>query len=148
MAQTFSTIGCQQALLHPNAELAAVLDYLCGQANKVFNCSAYYIRQVWFKERRLVSHGELCQQMKLTIHFRAMYASRQWSLVGIQDKSRMPIWGKRATKTLSRFPPPVSKLVSNSCVNNMGSSLWRPKKHTVLKPVFWMETAYGPPRQI
>lgn len=72
MTQTLTTIGCQQVLLHLNNELAAVLDYLCAQANKVFNCTVYYARQVWFKQRRIVSQGELCQQMKHNIHFRAM----------------------------------------------------------------------------
>ena len=39
-------IGCQQVLLHPDKDLRAVLEYLCGEANKVFNCSVYYARQV------------------------------------------------------------------------------------------------------
>ncbi len=42
--------GCQQVLLHPDQDLRAVLEYLCGEANKVFNCSVYsvyYARQVW-----------------------------------------------------------------------------------------------------
>ena len=53
----------------------AILEYLCGEANKVFNCSVYYARQVFFKENRLVSQGELCEQMKWNRHFNAMYAS-------------------------------------------------------------------------
>ncbi|MEA5468627.1 transposase, partial [Spirulina sp. 06S082] len=68
-------IGCQQNLLHPNKELLAILEYLCGEANKVFNCSVYYARQIWFKENRFVGKGELCRQMKWNCHFRAMYAS-------------------------------------------------------------------------
>ncbi|MGK7926307.1 MAG: RNA-guided endonuclease InsQ/TnpB family protein [Spirulina sp.] len=68
-------IGCQQNLLHPDKELLAILEYLCGEANKVFNCSVYYARQIWFKENRFVGKGELCRQMKWNRHFRAMYAS-------------------------------------------------------------------------
>ncbi|NER07576.1 MAG: hypothetical protein F6K17_35940 [Okeania sp. SIO3C4] len=67
-------LGCQQILLHPDQELRAILEYLCGEANKVFNCSVYYARQVWFKENRFVSKSELCQQMKWNRHFNAMYA--------------------------------------------------------------------------
>ncbi len=67
-------LGCQQILLHPNQNLLAILQYLCGEANKVFNCSIYYARQVWFKENRFVTKGELCGQMKLNRHFNAMYA--------------------------------------------------------------------------
>ena len=68
-------IGCQQNLLHPDKDLSAILEYLCGEANKVFNCSVYYARQIWFKENRFVGKGELCRQMKWNRHFRAMYAS-------------------------------------------------------------------------
>ena len=68
-------IGCQQNLLHPDKDLSAILEYLCGEANKVFNCSVYYGRQIWFKENRFVGKGELCRQMKWNRHFRAMYAS-------------------------------------------------------------------------
>ncbi|NEP46952.1 MAG: CBS domain-containing protein [Okeania sp. SIO2H7] len=46
--------------MHPDKDLRAVLEYLCGEANKVFNCSIYYARQVWFKENRFVKKGELC----------------------------------------------------------------------------------------
>ncbi len=67
--------GCQQVLLHPDKYLWAILEYLCGEANKVFNCSVYYARQVWFKENRFVTKGELCGQMKWNKHFNAMYAS-------------------------------------------------------------------------
>lgn len=67
--------GCQQVLLHPNKDLRAVLEYLCGEANKVFNCSVYYARQVWFKENQFVKKGELCGQMKWNRHFNGMYAS-------------------------------------------------------------------------
>ncbi len=47
-------IGCQQNLLHSDKDLSAILEYLCGSANKVFNCSVYYARQIWFKENRFI----------------------------------------------------------------------------------------------
>ncbi len=68
-------LGCQQVLLHPDKNLLAILEYLCGEANKVLNCSVYYARQVWFKENRFVTQNELCGQMKWNRHFNAMYAS-------------------------------------------------------------------------
>ncbi len=67
-------MGCQQVLLHPDQNLLAILEYLCGEANKVFNCSVYYARQVWFKENRFVTQGELCGQMKRNVQFLGMYA--------------------------------------------------------------------------
>ncbi|MDY7002769.1 MAG: transposase [Cyanobacteriota bacterium] len=68
-------LGCQQVLLHPDRGVLAILEYLCGEANKVFNCSVYYARQVWFKENKFVNKSELCGQMKWNRHFNAMYAS-------------------------------------------------------------------------
>jgi len=61
--------------LHPDKDLLNILEYLCGEASKVFNCSVYYARQVWFKENRFVTKGELCGQMKWNRHFNGMYAS-------------------------------------------------------------------------
>jgi putative transposase len=75
MSKTKQNIGCQQVLLHPDRELKAVLEYVCGEANKVYNCSVYYARQVFFKERRFVGQAELCRQMKWNSHFTAMYVS-------------------------------------------------------------------------
>ncbi len=75
MSKTTKNMGCQQVLLHPDKNILAILEYLCGEANKVFNCSVYYARQVWFKENRFVNQGELCRQMKWNRHFNAMYAS-------------------------------------------------------------------------
>ncbi|NEP43459.1 MULTISPECIES: hypothetical protein [Okeania] len=68
-------MGCQQALLHPVQNLLAILEYLCGEANKVFNCSVYYGRLVWFKENRFVTQGEVCGQMKWKVHFNDIYGS-------------------------------------------------------------------------
>ena len=74
MSKKTKNIGCQQVLLHPDKNLLAILEYLCAEANKVFNCSVYYARQVFFKENRFVTQGELCGQMKWSRHFNAMYA--------------------------------------------------------------------------
>ena len=75
MSKKTKNMGCQQVLLHPEQNLLAILEYLCGEANKVFNCSVYYARQVWFKENQFLTQGKLCGQMKRNIHFNAMYAS-------------------------------------------------------------------------
>lgn len=45
-------MGCQQVLLHPDKDLSAILEYACGEANKIYNCATYYARQVFFKEHR------------------------------------------------------------------------------------------------
>ncbi|MDJ1171691.1 transposase [Roseofilum sp. BLCC_M154] len=75
MKKNNQKIGCQQNLLHPDKDLLAILEYLCGEANKVFNCSVYLARQIWFKEHRFMGRAELCRSMKWNRHFGAMYAS-------------------------------------------------------------------------
>ncbi|WP_426562374.1 hypothetical protein [Dapis sp. BLCC M172] len=42
MSKTTKKMGCQQVLLHPCKNLLAILEYLCGEANKIFNYSVYY----------------------------------------------------------------------------------------------------------
>ncbi|MFS8878473.1 RNA-guided endonuclease InsQ/TnpB family protein [Synechococcus sp. H55.10] len=68
--------GCQQVLIQ-DRKLVALLEYLCQQSNKVYNCALYYARQVYFKTKRLVSYAQLCREMVRTKnkHFAAMYAS-------------------------------------------------------------------------
>jgi IS605 OrfB family transposase len=75
MAKTKKLWGCQPALLHPNPEQRAVLEYLCGEANKVYNCAVYYARQVYFKTKRFPGRAEICSVMKWNRHFSAMYVS-------------------------------------------------------------------------
>jgi len=68
--------GCQQVRVR-NRELVPLLEYLCQQSNKVYNCALYYARQVYFKTKRWASYGELCAEMARTQnkHFIAMYVS-------------------------------------------------------------------------
>jgi hypothetical protein len=33
-------------MLHPDAGTQAILEYLCSESNKVYNCSLYYARQL------------------------------------------------------------------------------------------------------
>lgn len=70
-------IGCQQILLHSSQEHKAVLEYLCSQSNKIYNCSVYYARQKWFKSGRIVGRGEICSELARSQnrHFTSMYVS-------------------------------------------------------------------------
>ncbi|WP_298613544.1 hypothetical protein [uncultured Thermosynechococcus sp.] len=69
--------GCRQNLLSPNPEEQALLEYLCQESNKVYNCALYYARQVFFKTKRFVNRAELCSEMvkNKNKHFSAMYVS-------------------------------------------------------------------------
>lgn len=64
--------GCQQVLLKPNSEVKAILEYVCSEANKVYNIGLYYARQIYFKERRYISKFELDKEVKSNLHYRAL----------------------------------------------------------------------------
>lgn len=77
LLSTSMDYGCQQNLLTLRQEATAVLEYLCQQSNKVYNCSLYYARQLFFKKKKLVKKAELCAEMAKSrnTHFKAMYVS-------------------------------------------------------------------------
>jgi hypothetical protein len=51
--------GCQQVLIQANNETQAILEFICGEANKLANCGIYYCRQMLFKAYRYVGKYEL-----------------------------------------------------------------------------------------
>jgi len=50
--------GCQQVLIHTDKDTQAIIEYLCNESNKVFNCAVYYARQVYFKAHRYATKTE------------------------------------------------------------------------------------------
>lgn len=48
-------MGVQQVLLHPDEETEALLQYLCQQAGKLYNCGIYFARQTFFKTGMLLT---------------------------------------------------------------------------------------------
>lgn len=66
--------GCQQVLIHADKHTQAVIEYICSESNKVFNCAVYYARQIYFKAHRYVTSGELDKGMKSNKHFQAMHS--------------------------------------------------------------------------
>ena len=64
--------GCQQVLIKSNQEVKAILEYICSEANKVYNCGLYYARQIYFKERRYITKFELDKEIKNNLHFKAL----------------------------------------------------------------------------
>jgi putative transposase len=69
--------GCQQVLVHAEKETQAVFEYLCSESNKVYNCSLYYARQIYFKTGKYVGRAAICEEMARSNnrHFGAMYVS-------------------------------------------------------------------------
>ena len=72
MAKNKKIMGVQQCLIAPNKDLKSVLEYLCGESNKLHNCAVYYARQIWFKTRKFVTGFDLVNEMNRNSHFRAM----------------------------------------------------------------------------
>ena len=66
--------GCQQVLIHADRDTQAVIEYICSESNKVFNCAVYYARQIYFKVHRYVTKAELDKELKNHKHFQAMYS--------------------------------------------------------------------------
>ncbi len=69
--------GCQQVLIKANEGSQAIFEYLCSESNKVYNCSLYYARQLYFKTQRFASRAAICEEMARSKnrHFGAMYVS-------------------------------------------------------------------------
>jgi putative transposase len=67
--------GCQQVLIKTDIATKNILEYLCSEANDLYNCAVYYARQIWFKTGKLVTGFDLTAEMKSNRHFQAGYAS-------------------------------------------------------------------------
>lgn len=66
--------GCQQIRINPNKELRAILEYLCGESNKLANCATYYTRQLFFKTGKIAGKYHLHRELANNPHFGAMYS--------------------------------------------------------------------------
>lgn len=66
--------GCQQVLISPDAELKAILEFLCGESNKLHNCGTYLARQLYFKTGRALGKFDLHREMARNSHYQAMHS--------------------------------------------------------------------------
>ncbi|AFZ53530.1 RNA-guided endonuclease InsQ/TnpB family protein [Cyanobacterium aponinum] len=64
--------GSQQVLLNPDKDTKSVLEYICIEANKLYNIGLYYARQIYFKEHRYITKFELDKEIKTNLHYRAL----------------------------------------------------------------------------
>jgi putative transposase len=72
MGKPKKLIGVQQNLIHTDKDTQSILEYICGEANKVHNCAVYYARQIWFKTRRFVTGFDLVKEIGSNKHFSAL----------------------------------------------------------------------------
>ena len=61
--------------LPDNRELSAVLEYLCSESNKLYNCTTYLARQIYFKTGQYANKYWLATQLKTNPHMKALYTS-------------------------------------------------------------------------
>ncbi len=72
MTKTFTA---QINRLPDDAELRAALEYLCKESNKLYNCTVYLARQLYFKAGKISNGRWLSTQMKHNPHMKALYTS-------------------------------------------------------------------------
>ncbi|ERT07752.1 transposase, IS605 OrfB family [Lyngbya aestuarii BL J] len=66
--------GCQQILINADPSLRGILEFLCGESNKLHNCGTYLSRQLYFKTGKIPSKFDLHRELKDNSHFQAMYS--------------------------------------------------------------------------
>lgn len=69
-----SNYGCQQILLHPDKNLKAILEFICGESTKLSNCGIYYARQLFFKANKIPSKFDLHKMYSQHRHFKALHS--------------------------------------------------------------------------
>lgn len=79
--------GCQQVLITPNKELKAVLEFICGESNKLHNCAIYYARQMYFKAHKYVKSFDLNNELKRNSHYTALCAQAAQQVCGAVGES-------------------------------------------------------------
>jgi IS605 OrfB family transposase len=136
--------GCQQVLIHANRDFQAILEYLCSESNKVYNCSLYYARQMYFKTGKLVNRAAICDEMARSKnrHFGAIYVSaaqqtcnavaealrsyrelvKLWNKGGLAEKPKLPKYRKHGLFTVS-YPKRWLKLTEQGIRIPLGTQV-------------------------
>ena len=117
-------------MLSPSPELAAILEFVCSEANKLTNCGIYYARQIWFKCHRLIGKYDLEKEYKSHKHFQALHSQAAQQVLRsayeafksfdgrnkafrtgkITDKPKPPKYQKKGGKTVVSYPKQALKL--------------------------------------
>lgn len=69
------TFAAQVNRLPSDGDLSAALEYLCRESNKLYNCTTYLARQLYFKANKFSNGRWLSTQMKRNPHMKALYTS-------------------------------------------------------------------------
>ena len=127
--------------LPDNQELSAVLEYLCSESNKLYNCTTYLARQIYFKTGKYANKFWLASQMKTNPHLKALYTSaaqqtcmsvgeafkgykellKLWRKGEFADKPKLPKYRKRGLFQIS-YPKRWLKLTDEGVRVPLGKS--------------------------
>jgi IS605 OrfB family transposase len=79
-------MGVQHNEIDCNADLLAVLTYLCEQSNSLFNCGLYWSRQIFFKTGRIISKFDPIYEVGGNIHAKVMPSvAAQQTLLSVSE---------------------------------------------------------------
>ncbi|MBW4668677.1 MAG: transposase [Cyanomargarita calcarea GSE-NOS-MK-12-04C] len=137
--------GCQQNLISPDKELAAVLEFICSESNKLTNSGIYYARQLFFKTKKIVGKYDLEAEYKSNPHFQALHSQaaqqilrsvaesfksfkelsklfRSWEL---KSKPKPPKYRKPKGLALVTYPKQALKLIDGLIRIPLGNTVKR-----------------------
>ncbi|MBR8833589.1 MAG: transposase [Stigonema ocellatum SAG 48.90 = DSM 106950] len=137
--------GCQQNLISPDTELAAILEFICSESHKLTNCGIYYARQLYFKTRKIVGKFDLEVEYKNNPHFQALYSQASQQILRsvaesfksfkelsklfqrgeLKDKPRPPSYRKNNGLALVTYPKQALKLIDGLIRIPLGNTVKR-----------------------
>ncbi len=137
--------GCQQNLISPDKELAAVLEFICSESNKLTNSGIYYARQLFFKTKKIVGKYDLEAEYKSNPHFQALYSQAAQQILRsvaesfksfkelsklfrsgeLQDKPKPPKYRTPIGLALVTYPKQALKLIDGLIRVPLGNTVKR-----------------------
>ncbi len=107
MARSFKA---QINRLPADKELSAVLEYLCSESNKLYNCATYLARQIYFKTGRYANKFWLASELKTNPHMKAIYNSAaQQTCIAVGEaiagyRKLLKLWRQKELASKPKFP--------------------------------------------
>lgn len=104
------TFAAQVNKLNLGFQETAVLEYICSESNKLYNCTLYLARQLYFKASKLSNGRWLSSQMKSNPHMQALYISAaQQTCIGVGEaingyRELLKLWNKGGLESKPKFP--------------------------------------------
>ncbi|WP_013323221.1 RNA-guided endonuclease InsQ/TnpB family protein [Gloeothece verrucosa] len=102
--------GCQQILINSPPHVMAILEYVCSEANKLYNCGLYYARQIYFKTHQYIGKYTLDKELKSNLHFKALRSCvAQQTLRSVYEgmtsyRKLLAMWRKGELVNKPKFP--------------------------------------------